>query len=257
MHRDLVDTIRAELARHADPARAAGQQRYMKSTIPYRGLTSPQLTAVLRPILADPGFRIADRDGWEATIRTLWDEVAYREEWYAAIALARHRTYRPWVDSESMPLWRHLVVTGAWWDVVDDVAIHLVGLLLLEDPKSVAPVLREWATDDDRWLRRTAVIAQVGAKERTDLDLLSHAIEANLDDRDFFLRKAIGWALRQHAWTDPDWVRAFVSAHDDRVSTLSRREAGSARRRVAEPGTGSRASSCAARESWPPRAPRC
>ena len=85
--------------------------------------------------------------------------------------------------------------------------------------------MREWATDDDRWLRRTAVICQVGAKDRTDLDLLSHAIEANLDDRDFFLRKAIGWALRQHARTDPDWVRAFVAAHDDRLSGLSRREA--------------------------------
>ena len=134
MHRDLVDTIRAELTRHADPVRAAGQQRYMKSTMPYRGLTAPQLTAVLRPILADPGFRIADRDGWEATIRTLWDEVAYREEWYAAIALARCRTYRPWVDSDSMPLWRHLVVDGGWWDVVDEVATHLVREVLEGSP---------------------------------------------------------------------------------------------------------------------------
>ena len=87
------------------------------------------------------------------------------------------------------------------------------------------PTVRAWATDDDRWLRRTAVIAQVGARERTDLDLLSHAIESNFDDRDFFLRKAIGWALRQYARTDPDWVRAFVAAHDDRISGLSRREA--------------------------------
>jgi DNA alkylation repair enzyme len=64
VHRDLLDAIRAELARHADPERAAGQQRYMKSAIPYRGLTSPQLTDALRPILTDPGFRIADRDSW-------------------------------------------------------------------------------------------------------------------------------------------------------------------------------------------------
>ena len=78
-------------------------------------------------------------------------------------------------------------------------------------PRIVGPVLREWAVDDDRWLRRTAVIAQVGAKDRTDLGLLAFAAGANLDDRDFFLRKAIGWALRQHARTDPDWVRAFVA----------------------------------------------
>ena len=225
MHRDLVDTIRAELARHADPARAAGQQRYMKSTIPYRGLTSPQLTAVLRPILADPGFRIADRDGWEATIRTLWDEVAYREEWYAAIALARHRTYRPWVDSESMPLWRHLVVTGAWWDVVDEVATHLVRDVLEGSPDVEGLRLREWAVDDDLWLRRTAIICQVGRKDRLDERLLADAIEPNLADRDFFLRKAIGWALRDHARIAPDWVRAFVDAHAGELSGLSRREA--------------------------------
>jgi len=225
VHRDLVDTIRAELARHADPARAAGQQRYMKSTIPYRGLTSPQLTAVLRPILADPGFRIADRDGWEATIRTLWDEVAYREEWYAAIALARHRTYRPWVDSESMPLWRHLVVTGAWWDVVDEVATHLVRDVLEGSPDVEGLRLREWAVDDDLWLRRTAIICQLGRKDRLDESLLAEAIEPNLADRDFFLRKAIGWALRDHARIAPDWVRAFVDAHAGELSGLSRREA--------------------------------
>ena len=225
MHRDLVDTIRAELTRHADPVRAAGQQRYMKSTMPYRGLTAPQLTAVLRPILADPGFRIADRDGWEATIRTLWDEVAYREEWYAAIALARCRTYRPWVDSDSMPLWRHLVVDGGWWDVVDEVATHLVREVLEGSPEVEGLRLREWATDEDLWVRRSAIICQVGRKERLDPELLTDAIEPNLADRDFFIRKAIGWALRDHARVAPDWVRAFVDAHAGELSGLSRREA--------------------------------
>jgi 3-methyladenine DNA glycosylase AlkD len=225
VHRDLVDTIRAELARHADPVRAAGQQRYMKSAIPYRGLTAPQLTAVLRPILGDPGFRISERDSWEATIRTLWDEVAYREEWYAAIALARYRTYRAWVDSESMRLWRHLVVTGAWWDVVDEVATRLVRDVLEGSPDVEGLRLREWAADQDLWVRRSAIICQVGRKERLDQELLTDAIKPNLADRDFFLRKAIGWALRDHARVAPDWVRAFVDAHAGELSGLSRREA--------------------------------
>ena len=69
------------------------------------------------------------------------------------------------------------------------------------------------------------MICQVGAKDRTDVALLTTAVEANLDDWDFFLRKAIGWALRQFARTDPDWVRDFVAAHDERLSHLSRREA--------------------------------
>ena len=155
----------------------------------------------------------------------LWDGATHREEWYAAIAVLRDRRYAAYRDADVMPTYRHVLVTGAWWDVVDDVAIHLVGPLLLEQGSAVRRVVHGWQSDDDRWLRRTSVICQVSAKERTDLGLLTDAIEANLDDKDFFLRKAIGWALRQHAGTDPEWVRGFVAAHDGRISGLSRREA--------------------------------
>ena len=75
------------------------------------------------------------------------------------------------------------------------------------------------------WLRRTSIICQLGAKESIDLDLLTTCIEPNLADREFFIRKAIGWALRQHAWTDPAWVQDYVRRHEDRLSPLSRREA--------------------------------
>ncbi len=218
-----MDDVRSRLRAAGDPAKAPAMQAYMKSALPYHGVASPQARVVFREVLA--AHPLPDRESWLATALTLWDEATHREEWYAAIAVVRDSRYVAYRDARALGLYRHLLTTGAWWDVVDDVAIHLVGPLLLEDPESAAPVLREWATDDDRWLRRTAVIAQVGAKDRTDLDLLSHAIEANLDDRDFFLRKAIGWALRQHSWTDPDWVRAFVAAHDHRISRLSLREA--------------------------------
>jgi 3-methyladenine DNA glycosylase AlkD len=221
--RALVADVRARLLAARDPAKAPAMQAYMKSALPYYGVASPQARGVFREVLA--AHPLPDRERWQATVLALWDEAAHREEWYAALAVARDRRYAGYRDTEALPLYRHLLTTGAWWDVVDDAATHLVGPLLLDHPEVVGPVLRAWATDDDRWLRRTAVIAQVGAKDRTDLDLLSHAIEANLDDRDVFLRKAVGWALRQHARTDPGWVRAFVAAHDDRISGLSRREA--------------------------------
>ena len=83
--------------------------------------------------------------------------------------------------------------------------------------------MRRWARDPDRWRRRTAVICQIGAKDRVDTALLTDAIEANAADPDFFLRKGIGWALRQHARLDPDWVRTFTASHD--LSPLSRSEA--------------------------------
>ena len=104
--------------------------------------------------------------------RDLWDGATHREEWYAALAVARHRRARPWLDPESLPLWRHLVVTGAWWDVVDETATHLVRDTLAGHPTAVTPVVDAWSVDDDLWLRRTSVICQVGRGEATDRDLL-------------------------------------------------------------------------------------
>lgn len=221
----LVEAIRAALASSGDPERARAQQAYMKSAMPFRGITSLELKALLRPVLADPALRVDDRAAWEAAVRELWDGATHREDRYAATALTGHRAYRAWQDADALPLYRHLVTTGAWWDLVDEVAANRVGPILVSHRELATPVVRSWATDDDLWLRRTSVICQLGARDRTDLDLLRHAVEANLDDRSFWLRKAIGWALRQYARTDPDWVRDRVAEWDGRLSGLSRREA--------------------------------
>ena len=95
------------------------------------------------------------------------------------------------------------MVTGAWWDHVDEVAAHLVGGVLAGHRTEVTPVMRAWARDDDLWVRRTAVLSQVRHEADTDTDLLHDVIEANLDDRSFWLRKAIGWALREYSRTEP------------------------------------------------------
>jgi len=227
--RDLVAEVRRTLAAGADAERAAAQQRYMKSAMPYHGLTLPDMRAAVRPVLADPAYRIEGRADWEATIRALWDNATHREERYAAIELAAHRHYRAWQDPDTVPLYRHLIVTGAWWDLVDGVAAEQVGGILADHRRRLTPTIRAWAVEDDLWLRRSAIISQLGHKESTDLDLLSDAIDANLEGTaygsEFFIRKAIGWALRQHARVAPDWVRAFVASRADRLSGLSRREA--------------------------------
>jgi 3-methyladenine DNA glycosylase AlkD len=220
---DIATAVRDALASGGDPEKAAQQQRYMKSELPYRGYAAPELKALLRPLLAS--YRPTDRATWEAAVRALWDEATHREERYAALALGRHRRARAWLDPGSVLLFRHLVVTGAWWDLVDETAQHLVRPALVEHREAMTPVLWAWATDEDLWVRRTAVICQVGLRTDTDLDLLEHAIEANVDDPTFWLRKAIGWALRDYARTDPGWVRAEVLRHGDRLSGLSRREA--------------------------------
>ena len=223
----LVQAVRAVLAAEGDPDRAAQQQAYMKSALAYRGLSSPQLKAVLRPLLAE--HRFTEREDWESAARELWDGATHREEWYAAIALLRHPAYRSWVDPRLLPLLEHLLRTGAWWDVVDEVSAHLVGQVLLEHRRDVTGVMDGWSVDEDMWVRRSAMLSQLRHKQQTDTDLLQRVLDANLDDttygHEFFIRKALGWALREHAKTDPALVRDYLRTHADRLSGLSRREA--------------------------------
>ncbi|WP_392543636.1 DNA alkylation repair protein [Oryzobacter telluris] len=225
----LAAAVRAALTGVGHPDRALAQQAYMKSALPYRGLTSPELRTLLRPLLADPRLAPRDRSEWVRSVRALWDDPEVREERYAAVAVAGHRAARPWQDPEALGLYRHLVETGAWWDLVDGIAPDLVGPILLSHREVVDPVIREWAVDDHLWVRRAAVIAQLKHRTDTDTGLLADVLDANLEDslhgREFFVRKAVGWALRQYARTDPAWVSTYVSTRGARLSGLSRREA--------------------------------
>jgi 3-methyladenine DNA glycosylase AlkD len=218
----LVAEVRAALRAAADPARAPAMQAYMKSQLPFLGVAKPERAAALGPILA--AHPPPDRATWEATVRALYDEAAYREERYAALAVLVVRASRPWHDVGLVPLVEHLVVTGAWWDLVDEVAGRTVAPLRRADPAGMGPVIRGWARHDDLWLRRTAVLSQLGRGE-TDRELLAEVIDATAASPEFFLRKAIGWALRDLAHRDPDWVRHFLESRGDRLSPLSRREA--------------------------------
>lgn len=226
---DVVDAICRALEKAADPDRAKGQQAYMKSTMHFRGITSPTLRATLRPILADPAYRLSGRDEWEATVRGLWDGAQFREERYAALAVTGHRLYRQWAgDRSAMPLYRYLIESGAWWDFVDDIAAHRVGQVLRAHRETESDRMRSWATDSNMWVRRAAILSQLSSKDETDRQLLLSCITPNLADREFFIRKAIGWSLRQYAHCGTgagDWVRSTVDELGPRLSPLSRREA--------------------------------
>lgn len=222
----LVAAIRAGLASASNVDNAVPMQRYMKSTMPFRGVKSPEMRAIVRPLIRE--YPLTDAADWERTVRALYDEAAFREERYAALEVAGHRLYLGFRGPEALGLYAHLIVTGAWWDLVDWTA-SLADETLRTHPEPVRPVIWSWAAADDLWLRRVAIISQLKAREATDLDLLTHAIDTNVEGTrfgsDFFIRKAIGWALRQHARVDPAWVRAFVDERGSRLSGLSRREA--------------------------------
>jgi 3-methyladenine DNA glycosylase AlkD len=222
--RALVDAVRRELRAAGDPGKAPAMQAYMKSAMPYHGVHAPAQRRIFRAVFAD--HPVGSFVPWRATVLALWREASHREERYAAVALARDRRYRAHRTAmAALPLSRELIVTGAWWDLVDSVATHPVAELLAERRAPMTRALRGWSRAPDRWLRRAAIICQVNAKAATDLELLYACIEPNLAERDFFIRKAIGWALRAYAWTDPDEVAGYVRANQERLSPLSRREA--------------------------------
>jgi 3-methyladenine DNA glycosylase AlkD len=179
MEKDLVGAVRTALRAAADPAMAEPMRAYMKSAMPMLGVPQPVRAKALRPLLA--AHPLPDAARWRAAVLAIWRDATHREERYAALSVARHRPYAHFLLSEphrSLELLDELVVTGAWWDLVDETAIRLVGPLLLAAPEVVTPAMWAWATDADRWRRRTAVICQIGAKGRTDTALLAAAVEA-------------------------------------------------------------------------------
>lgn len=217
----LADRIRSELRAAADPERAPAMAAYMKvaerDDLPFLGVRRPEVRRIARSAArTEP----SDPDAMVSAVRALWDEAAFHEERYAAQDLLGLRWAQGRLDL--VDLHRHMALTGAWWDHVDEVA-HRIADLVATHPADLGPVLRSWSRDPSRWLRRLAILGQLGRRGDVDRDLLTDVIVVNLEDPDFFIRKAIGWALREVARHDPDWVRTFVADHD--LSPLSRREA--------------------------------
>lgn len=218
----LIAEVRGALASSTDPARAEQMRAYMKSALPFFGVPSTPMRRIARD--AVERHPLPTFEAWRDTVLTLWREATHREERYVALEIAAHRTYRRFRTRDALPLYEELIVTGAWWDLVDGTA-HLLRDLVREDHDWMAERMRAWALDADQWKRRAAIICQLGLRSGTDWGLLRDCIEPNLADTSFWIRKAIGWALREFAKTAPDVVRAYVEELGPRLSALSRREA--------------------------------
>jgi 3-methyladenine DNA glycosylase AlkD len=220
---ELIAAVHEELARVADPAKAPGMQAYMKSAMLYLGVTAPALRRVCRAVFA--AHPLASFEEWRDTALVLWRDARYREERYAAIGLTGDRRYRSYQRLDALPIYEEMIVTGAWWDYVDDLATHRIGPLLALYPDPIRATMLTWSRAANLWKRRTAILSQLSFKAATDDELLFACIAPNIGEKDFFIRKAIGWALREYSKTQPDTVRRYVREHEAELSPLSRREA--------------------------------
>ncbi len=217
---ERVAFVASALADVADPERARDMAAYMKTEMPFYGATSPQRKEIFREMRRR--FPVESEQEWAAAVLALWDRP-HREEKYLAVDLAKaHAAYH---TSGNVPLFRRLIVEGAWWDFVDVVAAHCVGRALLRERSELKPLMDRWIDDPDLWVRRSALLAHLGHKEHTDeAQLFAHCL-ARAGEKEFFIRKAIGWVLRQYARTAPDAVAAFLIGHRERWSGLTFREA--------------------------------
>lgn len=216
----LVEDIRTTLKAAGDAERARGAQAYMKSEMPSWGVRVPDVRRITKAALKH--HPVKTPDDLRQAVLELWRTAEAREERYAAIDLTGARLVRG--DPGMVPVYEEIIRTGAWWDLVDGVAPRICALLQA-NKETMTPLLLQWSKDPDMWIRRSSITSQLAAKSATDTRLLSAVIEPNLQDKEFFIRKAIGGALREYSKTDPGWVRAFADTHMAALSPLSRREA--------------------------------
>jgi 3-methyladenine DNA glycosylase AlkD len=214
MSKSFVSAIEAALTPLADPAQAPGMAAYMKHQFRYLGIATPARRAACAQLVRD-----FDGDPLAAA-KALWKREEREYQYVAADLLRRHAKR---LDGSALPALEALVQTKSWWDSVDALA-PTIGEIVYRDRTLVAR-MDELIEAENFWLRRIALLHQLGWGDETDQKRLFRYCLQCADEKEFFVRKAIGWALRQHARSAPDAVRAFVDKHRGKLSGLSAREA--------------------------------
>lgn len=203
---------------HSDAKRAAGAKAYMRDLFDYFGISTPDRRKLEREFHAKhalPSFSETEK-----IVRKLWAKPERELQYFAMELCYKQRKQLP---HEAIHLFEYMIRNKSWWDTVDFIAIKLVASWFEIYPESIQKKTREWITSGHLWLMRTAIIFQNGLKKKMDEKLLFHLIEQCTDHPDFFIRKAIGWALRSYAYANPEAVRKFVKATP--LSPLSEKEA--------------------------------
>lgn len=213
-----VASIKSLFEQNADPTQAASMKKYMRDQFEYLGIKSPQFKALMQEHVAKNGLPpVTDLD---VILRELWS-LPQREFQYAATSfLSRFAKDLP---AKIIKTIEYMLVTRSWWDTVDTISGGALGVHFRRFPEIREKYLAKWRASENFWLRRATILFQLNYKKETDFDLLCEIIRENLNSKEFFINKAIGWSLRQYARVDPNAVKKFVKSTP--LHPLSRREA--------------------------------
>ncbi len=211
-------SLKTLFEQNADPSQAAPMKKYMRDQFEYLGIKTPKNVALQKEFFEEHGFpKLSEL---ELVLRDLWS-LPQREFQYVAVGLLGR--FNKELPAKFIKTIEYMLVTKSWWDTVDSIAGGTVGVHFRRFPDVREKYLAKWRASDNFWLRRTTILFQLNYKKDTDFDLLCELICENLDSREFFINKAIGWALRQYARVDPKAVTKFVQSTP--LHPLSRREA--------------------------------
>lgn len=203
---------------HADKETAAGMKAYMRDQFEFLGIKKTPRADLLKLILEEyKNFTAAE---WPQIVRQLW-QSGYREFQYISMELCRRRHKE--FTAEHLTLFEHMITDKSWWDTVDFVAANLVGDLFRKDASLMRESIDRWIKSDNLWLHRSAIIFQLKYGKNTDARLLFDLCSRFAVEKDFFIRKAIGWALRQYSKSNPAAVRKYLEKQP--LSSLSVKEA--------------------------------
>jgi 3-methyladenine DNA glycosylase AlkD len=216
---DLLSDLEAAFVAQADPRRAAGARAYMRDQFPFYGIPAPAQRLIAREVTSV--LPVPTESDLVRAVRACWRKPEREWQYFACWYLRRHVRGSP---ADLLTAVEPLITTKSWWDTVDTLASHTVGGLVAQHAE-LASTMDDWIGSDDVWLARTAILHQLGYKAETDADRLFGYCLRRAGDREFFIRKAIGWALREYSKTDGKAVRAFVLANADTLTALSRKEA--------------------------------
>ena len=210
---EIIDCLEAR----ADNVRALDMSKYMKNKFEFFGVGAAERNEIWKPY-----FKEAKK-----TKKIDWDfiEICFkhdkRECQYTAAYYLKYM--QRFLVEDDIPKLKELVLTKSWWDTVD-ILDKVIGSIIYNN-KNLHPIILEWSKDDNIWLRRVAIDHQLLRKENTDEQLLEKILINNLNHKEFFVNKAIGWALRDYSKTNPQWVRNFIEGHKENMASLSIREA--------------------------------
>mgnify|MGYP000889476338 FL=1 len=206
-----------EMIQHKNEEQAQKMSKYMLNKFEYIGIKTPERREIFKNFFKE--YKNEEKIDWEF-VNKCW-ENKYREFQYIAADYLKNMKDKLTIDD--IPKLKRLILKKSWWDTIDNLDMT-IGALALKD-SNVNKILLEWSLDENIWLRRIAIDHQLLRKEKTNTELLEKILKNNLGQAEFFINKAIGWALRDYSKTNPEWVKNFIEKNRENMAKLSIKEA--------------------------------